>query len=431
MKYKIKSKSVLRHSLNNVIYGGISQSAMDSFTSSTLLIGYAFLLGADNADIGILSAVPFIGNLIHIMVSYWLEKGYSVKRLSVTAAFAARPFYLLAAGLAFFAGQTWVIPALIFLLISAYGIGNIAGGAWRPWMKELVPNRIMGRFFACRFKYMMIAKIICFSAVYLILNYMRKHDPSHEIYVYSGLFVLTFFIGTYGAYTFTQVRDTPLVCQPGKPFLSKIISTFGNKLFVRLMASLGTLNFAVNFVTPFLTAFMLKRLGIPMSTVVMLTLFLNLVYTTVIKRLGRLADKAGTQTVLYVSVPFFTLAVFTFVLLNIQPYSSPVTIAVLGCVHILWGIGTAGIALGTNNLSLQYTPKKSSAIYLSVNSFFISLMGALGSIAGGLFITLCDKWALKLDMPTASWYIFFGVSIALCSIATIPFKYLKKSESPS
>ena len=163
-------KSSLRRSLDYVFYGGIAQSAVDTFATGSLITAYALLLGANNIAIGILGAVPYIGNLMHILASYILEKGYSVKKLSLITSFLSRPFYLFAALLAFFAGESWTVPALILFLTTVYSIGNIAGGAWRPWMKELVPDSIMGRFFAHRFKYMMIAKVVCFLIAIIIYD---------------------------------------------------------------------------------------------------------------------------------------------------------------------------------------------------------------------------------------------------------------------
>ncbi len=422
-------KTILRHSLNNVFYGGVAQSAMDTLATGSILTAYALLLGAGNFEIGILGAVPFIGNLIHIFVSWLLEKGYSVKQVSVLSSFIARPFYLLAAGLAVFAGQSWTVPALILFLIGAYCIGNIAGGAWRPWMKELVPDSIMGRFFAHRFKYMMVAKIICFTVAYFMMKYAQENNPQHEIYVYTVLLVIAFCIGIYGAYTLTQVQDVKLNRRPDMSFLQKVVFSLKNKPFVQMMSALGSLNFAVNFVTPFITVFMLEQLNIPMSTVIVLTVFSWVIYTVIIKKQGRLSDKAGPHMLLYASLPMFIIAIILFAVLNAGYLTGYGLIAGLIVAHLFWGVGTAGIALGTNNLSLLYVPQKSSSVYLAVNGSGIAFMGAIGSIVAGLMITVCENIAVKWNMPLASWYLFFGLSVVLSLGAMIQFKRLKRSDA--
>ena len=94
--------SVLRKSLNWVYWGGIAQSATDTFATGTVITAYALLLGAGDFAIGLLGAVPFIGNLMHIFAAFLLEKGISVKKLSVITSAVSRPFFLAAAVLAFF-----------------------------------------------------------------------------------------------------------------------------------------------------------------------------------------------------------------------------------------------------------------------------------------------------------------------------------------
>ncbi len=421
-------KTDLRHSLNNVFYGGVAQSAMDTLATGSIITAYALMLGAGNFEVGILGAVPFIGNLIHIFVSWLLEKGYSVKRVSVFSSFMARPFYLFAAALALFAGQSWTVPALILFLIGAYCIGNIAGGAWRPWMKELVPDSIMGRFFAHRFKYMMVAKIICFTLAYFMMKYAQEYAPQHEIYVYMVLLIIAFFIGLYGAYTLTQVQDVTLNRRPDMSFMQKVVFSLKNKPFVQMMSALGSLNFAVNFVTPFITVFMLQQLNIPMSTVIVLTVFSWVIYTVIIKKQGRLADKAGPHMLLYMSLPMFIVAIIVLAALNAGYLTGYGLTAGLLVAHLFLGVGTAGIALGTNNLSLLYVPKKSSSVYLAVNGSGIAFMGAMGSIAGGSLISACESLAASWNMPSTSWYLFFGLSAVLSLGAMIQFKRLKRSD---
>ena len=418
--------SSLRRSLNYVFYGGITQSAVDTFATGSLITAYALLLGANNIAIGILGAVPYIGNLMHILAAYILEKGYSVKKLSLITSFASRPFYLLAALLAFFVGQSWTVPALIICLTAVYSIGNIAGGAWRPWMKELVPNSIMGRFFAHRFKYMMIAKVVCFLIAYIILKLCAIYIPHQEINVYACLLVVTFFLSLYGAYTFIPVNDVQLSLQPDKSFLEKISFCLKSSAFVRLMSALGSLNFTVNFITPFLTVFMLKKLNLSMSGVVILTLFSQIIYTTIVKKLGYFADKRGPHLMLYTSLPAFVIGIIGFMMLNTFNLSVISLWMGLIIIHIFLGIGTAGIALGTNNLSLLYVPQKASSVYLAVNGTVIAFMGAMGSIISGLTMTFLEKTTNTITHPNMAWYYLFGITIFLFIPVVLQFKTLKR-----
>lgn len=420
-------KSDLKKSMDYVFLGGVAMSAMDTLAIGPTLIAYALLFGAGDIAIGILGAVTYIGNLTHLFASWLIEKGVSAKKISLISAFLSRPFLLIAAALAFWHQELWALPLLIFSLLSTYLIGALTGGAWLPWMKVLVPSNLMGRFFSHRFKWMMIAKIICFLFAFLLIRY-TKHFQNGELFSYAFLLLLAFFIGLYGAYTFTQVTDKPISHQKEKPFLWKISHTFKNKPFSKLLQALGTLNFSVNFITPFLTVFMLKNLNIDMPTIIILTLIQWVTYTFIVKKWGKIADKKGPEKILIYSIPLFILCTLIFMILNIFMLSQNAIMVVLVAVNILLGIATAALTLGINNTSLLYIPKESAAIYLSVNSVFKSFAGALGSIVAGLSLTLFTKIGEFINIQNTtlfSWNVFFMITAILCILSIFLLKRVK------
>lgn len=61
------SNKALRKSLNNVFYGGVATSAMDTLATGPFLIAYALLFGAGNLAIGFLGSIGFVGNLMHLL----------------------------------------------------------------------------------------------------------------------------------------------------------------------------------------------------------------------------------------------------------------------------------------------------------------------------------------------------------------------------
>ena len=366
---KIKEIDSLHKSLNYVFQGGVATSAMDSLVVGATLTAYALLLGAGNVAIGILGAIPFIGNMIHLFASYLIERGISAKRIAIISSFLARPFYLVAALLCFFQGASWAVPVLIISLLCSYLTGSMCGGAWMPWMKELIPARLMGRFFSHRFKWMMIAKIICFIFAFALVKITKPYENG-ELYSYAFLIFLAFIIGLYGAWTFVNVEDKPIPTKKDMPFLQKVTHTFQNKPFSKLLTALSVLNFSTNFITPFLTVFMLKNLNVEMSTIIALTLLQWVVYTVVVKKWGKMSDKKGPEKILIASIPIFIVCALIFMLLNIYPLTGLLLLTVLIFVNILLGISTAALALGINNTSLLYMPKNMSSVYLSVNSVY-------------------------------------------------------------
>ena len=428
----MSSKTSLRTSLNNVFYGGIATSAMDTLATGPFLIAYALMFGAGNIAIGFLGSIGFVGNLMHLYSAWLIEQGKTPKDISVFFSALSRPFYLIAAVLAFWAGSAWALAALIVCFSCTYMIGSVAGGAWLPWMKSLVPPKLMGRFFSHRFKWMMIAKMLCYGAGALLIYYFEKKLPDDTIYAYSILLGVAFAIGVYGVITLTRVENKEVDYQKTESFLKKTMKTFANTPFRRLLLFLGVLNFAINFVTPFLTVFMLKSLGLPMPYVIILTIVSQTIHAFTVKYWGKLADKKNCQIIIRRSTPVFMSCIALFLICDyIQ--SPALVLGVLVLTHILLGVGQSALTLGMNNISLLHIPKKDASLYLSVNSVFKSFTSAAGSIIAGVILTSLEfmgNYAAKLfdlqvNGTVIGWTFFFLISLALFAVT---FPLLKKVE---
>lgn len=412
----------LKKSLNYILYGGIATSAMDTLATGPFLISYALLFNAGNTAIGFLSAIGFVGNLMHLLSAYLLEKGKQPKQTALLFSALSRPFYLIAALLAFWAHTNWASWALLVCFATSYMIGSIAGGAWMPWMKSLIPVSLSGRFFASRFKWMMITKIVCYSMGAGIVWWFEHYQSNHIIFAYSILLSLAFAIGIYGVYTLTQVQNKTVSKCKAHKFFHKILHTLKNKPFQQLMISLSSLNFVVNFITPFMTVFMLKILGFSTSTVVILTILSQITYTYSIKQWGRCADKTNCTHILQQSIPLFMICIALFIVcLFIK--TSHMILSIMIIAHLLLGISQSAITLGINNISLFYIPTDNAPVFLSVNSIFKSLAAVLGSIsAGAILDTLSHTVGLLSPLPNefVCWIIFFGISLCLF-LLSFPF----------
>jgi hypothetical protein len=420
------SKTPLRKSLNNVFYGGVATSAMDTLATGPFLIAYALMFGAGNIAIGFLGAIGFIGNLMHLLSAYLIAKGKTPKQISVLFSIISRPFYLIAALLAFWAGSSWTLVLLIGCFSATYMIGSVAGGAWLPWMKALVPTNLMGRFFSHRFKWMMITKIICYGGGATLIWYFEEYKADKTIFAYSILLGIAFIIGLYGVFTLTQVENKCISYQKTDSFFKKTIQTLKNKPFKKLLIFLGSLNFSINFITPFITVLMLKVLGFSTPVVVALTVISQFTHAFSVKTWGKLADQKNCFKILQKSIPLFMVCIMLFIgCLFIQ--NQHIIFGLLVDIHILLGISQSAITLGMNNISLLHIPTQDASIYLSVNSVFKSFMAAIASVIAGIILdgllwgtnTFCT---FEQNATTIGWSIFFLLSLISCLITFLLLK---------
>ena len=117
----------------------------------TALVAKAFVL--PKTTIGLISALPFVGNFLQIFVATLLARWKPPKTLAVLAASLHLASWA-AFGLLLplvprddpaAAGQ-WLI--VWFLVTSCFGA--VAGVSWNAWIQEWVPYRIRGKYFGRR-----------------------------------------------------------------------------------------------------------------------------------------------------------------------------------------------------------------------------------------------------------------------------------------
>jgi hypothetical protein len=156
----------VRHGLRVMTWEGIVSLAMFSVTTSGLLAGFVLALGANNLQIGILAAIPFIMQLLQIPAIWLVEQLRWRKAISVLSWLPAQLMWVLAALIPFYVGvpsQT-AVAVLLGLMVVRGLLSAITNCSWNSWVRDLVPQSIMGGFFSQRLAWGTVASII-FSLV--------------------------------------------------------------------------------------------------------------------------------------------------------------------------------------------------------------------------------------------------------------------------
>lgn len=390
----------LRYSLSNVIYGGVAQEALNTLACGQLLIAYALMFGASPIVIGFLGSLEFFGWFSHFFSAYLLNKGKKVKLVSVHYSACARLFYLLSALLAFFHSSYWAVWLLLLFFSANYLIGGVAGGAFYPWMKGLIPKRILGRFFAVRYKMMMVANLVCYGFGAGVIFLFERYLPEYLIFGYSSLLIVAFFLGVYSVYTLSQVQNVELERLETESFFKKSFTVLKDKKFLGLCVLLGGINFATSFVTPFFTVFMLKRMELSMSLVVVFTILSQLMYIFSTNYWSKFIDKKGCLKTLSLSCFLYIFSLILFIGSEFHSF------IFLFLAHVVLGVARLGVKLGGNNLPLLYVPSQDSSIYFSI----VNLSRAMGSFVSGI-LAGCLLSGLEVFSihPMVVWNVFWIV----------------------
>ncbi|MFC2149200.1 MFS transporter [Candidatus Auribacterota bacterium] len=367
--------------LNAVVKDGIMSHLMGIFTSGVFLVGIAIHLGASNFQIGLLAAIPPLSQLIQIPAIYLIEAVKNRKKIVFTATFISRFAWLFVAVSPFLFSTSMALIILIGAILFQSIIGGIAGCAWNSWMRDLIPEDRMGRFFSSRLRIATFIGLFASLAASFVVDGWKQHFPNFDIGGYIILFLAGFIAGMFGVFYISKIPNIPIVSQKIKYF-SLLKKPFKDENFRRLLVFLASWSFAINLAAPFFTVYMLKRLGLDMSGVVIMSIISQTFNFAFLGLWGKWTDHFSNKSVLAVSGPLFILCILAWTFTTL-PDKHFLTFPLLIGIHILMGISTAGITIAVGNIGLKLAPKGEGTAYLGASTLIISLAAGIAPIIGG------------------------------------------------
>jgi MFS family permease len=259
--------------LSYVIKDGIASQAMGILTGGAFLVAFAVKLGASNLVIGLLAAIGPLSQLLQLPAIFLVEKARNRRAITVLAAALSRLCWLLVALIPFVFGAKIGLAILLLAMILAGALGAIGGCSWNSWMRDLIPQSILGSFFSKRMRIATGVGIALSILAAVYLDYWKKLLPDYEVQGYSILFFVGFLAGVLGLYFLAKTPEKRMPPQGERVEILKLLGKpFQDENFRKLIAFMSSWNFAVNLAGPFFMVYMLKRLGLSMSFIIGLSI---------------------------------------------------------------------------------------------------------------------------------------------------------------
>ncbi len=429
--------SELNRGLRINIYEGLSTQATLALSSGVFLVGYALELGASNLVIGLLAAIPALMNLLQIPGIYFIERWRNRRMITTYATLYSRLLLLVLIAIPFVLQGKAAIAVLIAGMVISSGFSAVSVCAWNSWMRDLVPDSRMGDVFSRKMSYSLFLGIALSLAGAFYIDHWRRTTSHDEIYAYSILFSFAFIAGLIGVFFITGIPEPRMTERAdGARFRSILLEPFRDQNFRKLLLFLGSWNFAVNLAAPFFAVYMLKRLGLDMVWVIGLTALSQLMNAVFYRVWGRFIDRFSNKSVLGICGPLFMISILAWTFTTF-PEKHAYTVPLLITIHVVMGIGMAGVTLAGGNIALKLAPRGSSTAYLGDTSLINSLTAGAAPIIGGQFADFFAKrqftWdftytdpdgALKfqaLNFQAWDFFFFLAFLIGLYSLHRLAF----------
>ncbi len=376
-----------------------------SITTSGILVAFALALGANNFQIGVLAAVPFIMQLLQIPGIWLVEKLRRRKAIAVLSWLPAQLLWFPVALIPFFLPipSSAAISVLIGILAFRGIMAAICNSAWNGWQRDLVPQTILGRFFSRRMAFATLSGVIFSLGVAFFVDYWRTQVSEESAvfgYTYAFLFGAVF-LGL-ASPIFMSLMPEPLmqpVTGPQPSMIQRLMAPIRDSNFRRLLQFLFYWGFASNLAIPFFAVHMLQRLGLPVLWVIAFSVLSQMFNILFLRVWGPLADRFGNKPVLSVGVSLYLLVIIGWIFTT-MPERYFLTVPLLVLLHIFAGIASAAVTFTVGTIGLKLAPQGESTTYLAGASLATNLGAGLGPLLGGF---LADFFSTRQLSLTFTW----------------------------
>lgn len=419
--YEQLPQSVLERGLGAVVRDGITSQIKMTLTESIFLIAFALALGASNSVVGLLAAIPPLAQFLQIPSILLVERTKIRRRVCAVASLLSRLSILLMVFIpALSPGENGLL--LLLVGVTSHAVFNAASAAaWNSWMKDLVPEDILGRFFSKRMAIQSLVGILFTLGAGIFIDWWLVLESS-SLLPYSIVFFIGMIAGLIGVYFIYTIPEPQMTLETSnKKFSSTLRRPFGDENFRRLMLFSGTWSFAVTLVAPFFTVYLLQVLGYPIYVVTAFSVLTQITSMLFYQWWGRLSDRFSNKAVLRVTTPVYVVGIVLWIFTTI-PGPHILTLPLLAVIHVMLGLSAAAVNLAHGNLALKLAPKGEATSYLASWSIMNSIAAVLAPLAGGIVADLLSGSSLSFRLM---WHgLGYDIDLGLIDIGGLEFVFV-------
>ncbi len=383
--------------LRLLLLDGVSSQVMGALTGGALLVAFALKLGASNKVIGLIAAVGPLTQLLQLPAIVLVERLRQRKALVVLASLVGRVFWVAVAAIPFVVPPPYRVAALLGSLTIYFATSSFANAAYNSWKRDLVPDAVMGRYYARRLSIATAAG----AAVTLGSGFFVDHGErwlGDPLLVFAPLFLAGGLSGLLGVAFLGRIPEPRMSLEPGRSIRDILAEPLRDENFRKLLVFLASWNFAINLAAPFFAVYMLSRLGMSMAWVLGLSVVSQVANVLVFRIWGRMADRIGNRSVLSLSGSLFILSIGLWPFTTL-PERYVLTIPLLLAIHLLAGISTAGVNLCAGGITLKLAPRGKATAFLATNALTSGVAATLAPVLAGVMADAlaADRLGIELQ----------------------------------
>ncbi len=388
--------------LRLMIWEGVASGALFSLGSGGFMAAYALALGANNLQVGILAALPFITQVTQLPAILAVERFRRRKAIGIPALCAAQLLWAPIGAVPFLL-ETPGAPAVAVVigLMAVRGLfAPVWVTTWTSWMRDLVPQNVLGSYYGRRLGIVTGAlAAVGLGGSFFVRWWEGVSSPDDAILAYSILLIggaLT--LGLMSPLLALRAREPlmPAAPETARSALTVLVEPLRDRNFSQLVRFLFVWSLTSNLAIPFFAVYMLTELGLSLPAVIGLTVLSQATNILFVRVWGPMADRVGSKTVMSLSASLYLLVILGWVF-TAYPERHFLTLPLLVVLHVFAGVAAAGVTLTMSTLTLKMAPEGKATPFLGVAGIAASVGAGIGPIAGGLMADYFSVRSVGLD----------------------------------
>ena len=369
--------SDIRRGLVASTWEGAFAQAFILWTGGVFLIDFGRRLGADEAMLGVLAALPFLAQVVQLVTAGIYERA-GAARAAITrrTLLAARLLWVVPAALALWGPRDGAALTFYLAVVFVSAVLSTTGAhGWTSWMVDLVPRRVRGRYFGFRSAVgTTVAVAVGVGGGWLLDALEARRGGLGFATVY--LLAVLAGAGAWVAYRF-QHHPVPRREPTPPPLRALWREVFARPENRRIFTFFAVWNVALGVSVPFWQDFMRTVLGMPAWQIGLQNNVGAVIGVALAPVWGRLIDRVGARTVLLFNAAAIALIPFLWL------FCTPDRVYPVWIDAVVTAVFWTGFNLTALNVPLSAAPARGGAVFLGAFAAVTGLGMGLASLAGG------------------------------------------------
>jgi len=344
------------------------------------MILYAKSIGASATILGIIAALTPLLTICQIPAAYYLERvGY---QRMIFYGWGLRTIFIFGIGLVpfmSFAGNGLKIAFILFALFVFNLLRGVSSGAWLPWLTELIPGDVRGRFFTRDQFFLQFGSIFAVIASTLLLS--ERSQP----WQFSAVFMLSALGGWISLLCLKRIPDI----ERGEKMVASNVEVPWRSIisfppFLKFTAFILLYSFSAGSAGVFGIALLKSKIGYGESVTLGLTTLYYLGALISLPLVGKIIESTSSRTVLRATTALFCALFVGWSLLAAE--AIPASWTLIGLLYFGGGVAGGNFAVAQTRLLMDTMPELGRTHFFAFFTVITSLGLGIAPVAWGMMI---------------------------------------------